>query len=283
MQVVSTVQGLQDALSWRRSGATVGLVVTKGNLHQGHAALIGASLAHNAFTVVTSYAGPNLFFDQESYQRYPHSAEQDQEFLSDLGVDALFKPVDGELYPRGYEGLVQVGLPRIGISTALSTEHGYHTELVTLILKLCHIVQPQTLVFGEKHYQQLFLIELMLRDFNLSTRVYRVPVVRENDGLAIATRNQMLTPAERRQAPMLYRTLNDVGSALKSGARSYSKLEQTARVALRGAGLKTEYLWICDAETLQPPTADTSNYRILGAARIGGVRLLDNLAVSVAR
>ena len=200
MQVVSTIQGLKDALSWRRSGASVGLVVTKGNLHQGHTALIGASLAHNAFTVVTSYAGPNLFFDQESYQRYPHSAEQDQELLSDLGVDVLFKPVEGELYPRGYEDLIRVGLPRIGVNGARPAEHSYSTELVTLMLKLCNIIQPQTLVYGEKHFQQLFLIELMLRDFNLPTRVYRVPVVRDSDGLAIATRNQLLTPSERHQS-----------------------------------------------------------------------------------
>jgi pantoate--beta-alanine ligase len=272
---------LQDALSWRRSGSSVGLVVTKGNLHQGHTALIGASLAHNAFTVVTSYTGPNLFFDQESYQRYPHSAEQDQELLSDLGVDVLFKPVEGELYPRGYDDLVHVGLPRIGVSAALAAEHSYSTQLVTLVLKLCHIVQPQTLVYGEKHFQQLFLIELMLRDFNLPTRVYRVPVVRDSDGLAIATRNQLLSASERRQALVLHRTLGDVSSALHSGARSYGKLAQTARVALRGAGLKTEYLCICDAETLQPPTAETVNYRILGAAHIGSVRLLDNVALRV--
>ncbi|MEM1434039.1 MAG: pantoate--beta-alanine ligase [Pseudomonadota bacterium] len=281
MQVVSTIQGLRDALSWRRSGASVGLVVTKGNLHQGHTALIGASLAHNAFTIVTSYAGPNLFFDQESYQRYPHNAEQDQDLLADIGVDVLFKPVEGELYPRGYRDLVRVGLPRIGIGAAQSAEHGYSTELLTLLLKLCHIVQPQTLVYGEKHFQQLFLTELMLRDFNLPTRVHRVPVVRDTDGLAIATRNQQLSAAERQQAPILYRTLSDVGSALQNGARSYGKLEQTARVALRGAGLKTDYLWICDAETLEAPTADTLQFRIMGAAWIGGVRLLDNIALRV--
>ena len=281
MQLVSGIQGLKDALTWRRSGASVGLVITKGNLHQGHAALIGASLANHDLTVVASYAGPNLFFDQQSYQTYPHNVDQDREFLEDFGVDLLFAPSEGELYPRGFDELIKVSLPRLGPVGHHAQEFSYSIELVTLALKLCHIVQPQTLVYGEKHYQQLFYTELLLRDLDLPTSLRRVPVVREADGLAVSTKNQVLTAAERLQAPVLQQTLADMANAIAAGARNFSKIEQTARVALRGAGFKTDYLWVCDADTLQTPDTETRHYRILGAARLGAARLIDNLPLNL--
>ena len=281
MQLVSGIQGLKDALTWRRSGSTVGLVITKGNLHQGHAALIGASLANHDLTVVASYAGPNLFYDQQSYQTYPQSTAGDRDFLEQLGVDLLFTPSEGELYPRGFSDLVKVQLPRLGPVGHHTQEYAYSTELVTLALKLCNVVQPQHLIYGEKHYQQLFYTELLLRDLNLPTSLHRVPVVRESDGLAVSTKNQSLSAAERQQAPVLKQTLADMANAIAAGARNFAKIEQTARVALRGAGFKTDYLWVCDAETLQSPDADTRHYRILGAARLGSVRLIDNLPLNL--
>ncbi|MEM6707355.1 MAG: pantoate--beta-alanine ligase [Pseudomonadota bacterium] len=280
MQVITEIQALRDALTWRRSKNSVGLVITKGSLHQGHTALIGASLAGNPITVVACYAGTNLFTDAEAAQQYPHNPKADEELLAELGVDILFRPAEADLYPDGETPRTRVDLPLLGPSAEDPAGRNHSIELVTLALKLCQIVQPQNLVYGEKHFQQLVLTRRMVQAFNLPLQVRSVPIVREPDGLAVATRNELLSSTERAQAPVLYRTLRDVGEALKDGASHLERLEQTARVALKGAGFRTDYVRICDARTLGPVTDSSRALRILGAARLGEAQLQDNIAFS---
>ncbi|MGI9324528.1 MAG: pantoate--beta-alanine ligase [Pseudomonadales bacterium] len=280
MQIITTIQALRDALDWRRQNKALGLVITKGHLHGGSEALIDASVAANDLTVVASYAGAHLFFDQDAYQAHSQIPHLETARLEERGVDLLFAPGEAELYPTGHDGLTRIALPKIGCNALMGAEKVHCQELVTLVTKFCNITQPNMLILGEKHYQLLHLAERTLADLNLATQVRRVPVVREADGLVIATRNSALSELERARAPLLYQTLKDIAHAIGDGARHFDKLEQTARIALRGGHFKTEYVTICDAQTLLPPDQATQDYRILGAAHMGNVRLIDNVYVS---
>ncbi len=280
MQIITTIQALRDAVGWRRQHKTLGLVISKGHLHEGHQTLVQTSVAANDMTVVASYAGAHLFFDQAAFQAHSATPQHETDRLQELGVDLLFAPAESELYPRGHNGLTRISLPKIGCNALMGAEKVHCQELVTLILKFCNIITPDMLVLGEKHYQLLHLAERTLTDLNVATRVERVPVLREPDGLVIATRNHSLSQLERSRAPLLYQTLKDIAHAIGDGARHFDKLEQTARIALRGGHFKTEYVTICDAQTLLPPDQSTRDYRILGAAQMGAVRLVDNVFIS---
>ena len=193
----------------------------------------------------------------------------------------LFAPSEAELYPHGSEHLTKLALPFIKNPHFTRREQTYHCDAATVWLKLINIVQPDVIYHGEKHIQQLLLFEQMVRDLHIPTRVASLPIVRHDDGLAYSVRNQFLSREERQQAPILRQTLRDVGHALTNGARNYEKLEQTARVALRGGGFQTEYVAICDARGLGTPTAEDEEFRIIGMATLGHARLTDNLLVNV--
>lgn len=276
MQIITSIQELSDSLAWRRHAKSVGLVISRGSLHPGQRALIEASQACCDMTVVTTLTAAELFRDTPTLG----SAEpngSDQALLEELGVNILFAPPVEELYPQEHPLRTKVALPKIDCNALGGAERVHCQEAVTLALKLCNIILPTQLVFGEKNYQELHLIERALTDLNHPTRVRRVPIVREADGLLSASANQALTYEERQGAVLLHQTLKDISHALHSGAKNFDKLEQTARIALRGGHFKTEYVAICDDQTLLPPTPATAHFRILGAASLGTVRLTDNL------
>ncbi|MFK7913726.1 MAG: pantoate--beta-alanine ligase [Pseudomonadales bacterium] len=276
MQIITSIQELSDSLAWRRHAKSVGLVISKGNLHRGHRTLIETSQAACDMTVVTTFSGTELFAQDRALQP-AEPVEQNEALLEEMGVNMLFAPPFEELYPQNFAHRTKVALPRIDCNALGGAERTHCQESVTLALKLCNIIAPTLLVLGEKHYQQLHLTERALADLNHPTRVRRVPVVRETDGLLTASDNHLLSADQRKGARLLYQTLNDIGHALLSGARHFDKLEQTARIALRGGHFQTEYVAICDDHTLMPPTPETSAFRILGAASLGAVRLADNI------
>ena len=276
MQIITSTQELSDSLAWRRHAKTVGLIISKGNLHQGHRALIEASQVACDMTVVTVFSGSELYAGEQA-QRPPEPNAQNEATLEEMGVNILFAPSFDELYPAPASGRCKIALPTIDCSALVGLERVNCQESVTLAIKLCNIVAPTLLVMGENHYQHLHLTERALTDLNHQTKVRRVPVLREDDGLLLAADNHLLSHEERNGAALLYQTLNDIGHALRSGARHFDKLEQTARVALRGGQFKTDYVVICDDQTLLAPTTDTTQFRILGAASLGSVRLADNV------
>ena len=276
MQIITSIQELSDSLAWRRHAKSVGLIIGKGKLHAGHRALIETSQASCDMTVVTTFANPDLLGDDRSLQP-TETLAPNESLLEEMGVNILFAPPFEELYPEHLAQRTKVALPQIDCNAMGGAEHGHCQESVTLAIRLCNIIAPTLLLLGEKHYQQLHLTERALTDLNHQTRVKRVPAVREADGLLTASDNHLLSSDERTGARLLYQTLNDIGHALRSGARHFDKLEQTARIALRGGQFRTEYVAICDDRTLMSPTPDTNEFRILGAASLGTVRLTDNV------
>ena len=279
MQIITSIQALTDALSWRRQNKSLGLVITKGNVHAGHRALIAACVNGNDLSVVISYAGAQLFYDQQEAQTHARIDTGECALLEELGVDVLFAPKESELYPRGHSGLARIDLPPLDGRALTGADLTHCQEQVTLIIKLWNLVGANRLIFGEAHLLHLHLIEQTLADLNLPTAVQRIPVVRDSDGLVVSSRNAALSATERANASLLYQTLKDIAHAISNGARHFDKLEQTARIALRGGGFKTDYVAICDANTLQPPDQAADEFRILGAARLGNVRLIDHIYV----
>jgi pantoate--beta-alanine ligase len=263
----------------RRDGSRIALVPTMGNLHEGHLAL--ARLAHgHADTVIASiFVNPLQFGRGEDFGRYPRTLQRDLELLEAEGVAAVFAPEVDEMYPAGQEGLTSVEVP--GLSTVLegAVRPGHFAGVATVVAKLLGIVTPDVAVFGEKDFQQLAVIRRMVRDLDLGVEIVAGPTVREPDGLALSSRNQYLSPEQRQRAPALYRSLAAARRRLAAGDRSFAAIEQEAKTALAAAGFEPDYVAIRRAADLAPPGAGDEALVVLGAARLGTTRLIDNLRV----
>ena len=279
MDIVRDIEACRDALGWRRSTRRIGMVATMGQLHAGHLAIVNTCRDRSDLSVVCVYVNPLAFRSDDEFLEYPRQLEQDAEQLQALSVDVLFAPRDEELFPLGTAQAMQLVPPPLDDS---ALDPGYLAAArATVTLKLLNVVTPDQLYVGEKDYYQCVVLQRLLSEFALTTELVSLPIVRELDGVAASAELAKLTPEQRKQAPILHQTIQDLAHAINNGARSYSKLEQTARVALRGGGFDTEYVVVRDAASLQPPTASTQALRILAAARLGMARLTDNLGVTL--
>jgi pantoate--beta-alanine ligase len=221
------------------------------------------------------------FEDDDVFARYPRNLEADAKRLENLGVDYLFAPRDEEMFPTGTQDVTTVRLPRLAIELQGADNPRLYNAKATLWLKMFNIVHPEVVYQGEKDLQELVLIKRMVEDLNLTLKLTRMPIVRDENDVALSAGMAQLTDAERRAAPILFQTLNDVAFAIRNGARNYSKLEQTARVALRGGGFETEYIAIREGASLAVPTDKTASFRVLAAAQLGLARLTDNVGVEL--
>jgi pantoate--beta-alanine ligase len=281
METVRSIEAMANAIGWRRSNRQIGLVSTMGNLHDGHVALIKACTEEADISVVSVYVNPMQFEDDEAFARYPRNLDADKARLADLGVDYLFAPRDEEMFPSGTRDLTTVRLPRLAIELQGTDNPRLYNAKATVWLKMFNIVHPEVVYQGEKDLQELVLIKRMVEELNLTLKLTRLPIVRDESNVAMSAGSAQLTIEERRAAPILFQTLNDVAFAIRNGARNFSKLEQTARVALRGAGFETEYIAIREAENLAVPTDKTTSFRVLAAAQLGLARLTDNVGVEL--
>ena len=280
MEIIRTIEAYRNSLSWRRAKRQLALVATTGNLHDGHVALIKACRDQADISVVSIYANPLLVTGGEAFGSHPRSFDQDIRRLDNL-VDCVFAPADEEMFPFGIADYTRVRLPNLANELYGGAQPGAVEAKATVMLKLLLIVQPDVLFIGEKDYQQLVLTQRMIEELALDIRVERMPIVRDIDGVAFGKGLLRLTPEQRKLAPIVYQTLNDLAHAISNGARHYTKLEQTARVALRGGGFDTEYIAVRDAQSLQVPTADTQSFRILAAVQVGSILLVDNIGVEL--
>ena len=262
-----------------RDGRRVALVPTMGNLHEGHLALVRLAREQAQAVVASIFVNPLQFGRGEDFGRYPRSLARDLALLQAEGVAAVFAPEVTEMYPAGHDGLTTVEVP--GLSSVLegASRPGHFAGVATVVAKLFAIVTPEVAVFGEKDFQQLAVIRRMVRDLDLGVEIVAGPTVREPDGLALSSRNQYLSPEQRKQAPALYRTLAAARRRLAAGDRSYAAIEEEARGALAGAGFEPDYVAIRHANDLSPPGEREDDLVVLGAARLGSTRLIDNLRV----
>jgi pantoate--beta-alanine ligase len=283
VRVVRSVGELRAALApHRRAGHTIGLVPTMGFLHAGHVSLLDAARAGNDVVVMSLFVNPTQFAPNEDLDRYPRDEERDLRLASEAGVDLVFAPPVAELYPDGAATAVEVGG---GLTSVLDGDPdrrgpGHFRGVTTIVAKLFNIVGPDVAYFGQKDAQQAAVIKRMVRDLDFPLRVEVMPTVREEDGLAMSSRNVYLEPADRIRALALSRGL----AAAEQQALALDSLEAglaAARIELAAAAIEPEYLEARDAETLEPVAELGSGRPILiaVAAQVGGARLIDNVVI----
>ncbi|MDE2139398.1 MAG: pantoate--beta-alanine ligase [Gammaproteobacteria bacterium] len=281
MLAVHGVTELRDQVQrWRRDGERIALVPTMGNLHAGHMQLVEEAHRHASRAVVSIFVNPLQFGPGEDYQSYPRTLDADRAKLEAARADLLFVPAVEDMYPGGRDQVTRVDVP--GLAAILDGEFrpGHFSGVATVVLKLFNIVQPDVALFGEKDYQQLQIVRRLVTDLSLPVEIVGVPIVREADGLAMSSRNQYLTAAQRQQAPLLYRTLGETAAALHAGRRDFSRLEAEA-VQKLSPQLRPDYVSIRAAHTLAIADADTRDFVVLAAAWLGKARLIDNIQVTV--
>lgn len=276
LAVAPTVAELRrNVAAWRDGGATVALVPTMGALHAGHLALVSRAKALAQRVVASIFVNPTQFGANEDLSRYPRDVDGDRRKLAAAGCDLAFVPSVAEMYPEGAVARVDPG----PLATVLEGQFrpGHFAGVATIVAKLLLQAAPDVAVFGEKDFQQLLVIRRVVRDLDIPVRIDGVPTVRENDGLALSSRNAYLSPDERARAPLLHRTLRDVARGFADGDPAAP--ERGIEALLAGGFAKVDYLDVRDAETLDPPHPGRPT-RVLAAAWLGRTRLIDNVALA---
>lgn len=284
METLRSVAEIRRAVSsWRATSERIGLVPTMGALHAGHMALVAAARESCGRVVTSVFVNPRQFGPNEDLSSYPRNEAGDAQKLAAAGVDVLFAPDVSEMYGAGFSTSVKVGGMTEGLCGAFRPVH--FEGVATVVTKLLLQVLPDVAFFGEKDYQQLRMIERLVRDLDIPVRIEAVATVREKDGLALSSRNQYLSAAERKVAPALYATLRALADRLAQSGKTGAAgaIEKAKRDLLEAGFSKIEYLELRDAATLAPMTAPGREARLLAAAWLGKTRLIDNVAVSAGR
>jgi pantoate--beta-alanine ligase len=282
MRTYSTTAQLQTALAAaRKNGQSIGFVPTMGNLHPGHLRLVQKAGQICDVVVVSIFVNPLQFGANEDLDAYPRTLSADKEKLFAAGTQLLFTPNPEEIYPEGMETQTQVTVPDLSETLCGSSRPGHFDGVTTVVTKLFNIVQPDVAVFGEKDFQQLSIIRKMVTDLCIPIRIVGVCTARDEDGLALSSRNGFLTQDQRLIAPILHHTLNGCREAIACGFDNFLQLESHARMKLLQAGFEPDYFAIRDARTLRTVTEDTEEIAILAAARLGNTRLIDNVRLAL--
>jgi len=278
---LTTVRGLAAlrarVAEWRLAGEIIALVPTMGALHEGHGALMAAARKASDRVIVSIFVNPTQFGPSEDFAAYPRDEAADAAFLDAAGVDLLYAPSADAMYPEGFATLVSV--PELGGVLCGTERSGHFDGVATVVTKLINQVTPDAAYFGEKDYQQLVIIRRVVLDLDLPVRVEGVATVRASDGLAISSRNAYLGAKERAIAPALYVALKDAAQRIGAGAEIEGACAE-ARAALIAVGFSSvDYLQYVDVASLEPLATQDRSARILAAAHLGRVRLIDNVAI----
>ncbi|MDO4696837.1 MAG: pantoate--beta-alanine ligase [Neisseria sp.] len=275
MKIIHTVKELRE---WRKTAGTVAFVPTMGNLHEGHLALVREAAKRAEHTVVSIFVNRLQFGQGEDFDKYPRTLGDDAAKLQNEGVAVVFAPDEAELYPNVAQQY-NVEPPNLQNELCGAFRPGHFRGVATVVAKLFNIVKPDVACFGKKDYQQLAVIKGMVRDLDMDIEIVPVDTGRAADGLALSSRNQYLSEAERAEAPRLYAQLQTVARALENGSTAYADLEQAAADNLRANGWTVDYLEIRQADTLAVARSGEKRPVVLAAARLGGTRLIDNIEV----
>lgn len=272
---------MQYVSEQRAAGKVIGFVPTMGNLHQGHLSLMSRARELADIVIVSIYVNPMQFDQEADLQTYPRTLQEDLEKLVSMQVDGVFLPDDKVLYPDGLARSTKVSVPVISEVLCGAHRPGHFDGVSTVVAKLFGIVKPDVAVFGEKDFQQLMIIRHMVEDLCLPVRIEGAAIVREDNGLAMSSRNSRLTQTERDQASLIHQTLSNTAQAIIDGDRAYGVLEAEARALLNGAGFVTDYFTVRERRNLDLPSDNTSveDLVILVAVHMGNARLIDNVAI----
>ena len=272
-----TVTDLRDRLApWRKAGERIALVPTMGALHQGHLSLVTLAKSKAERVVASIFVNPLQFGPREDFHRYPRDEAGDLLKLESAGADLVFAPDKAEMYPQGFSTRVSLGDLTEDLCGAARPNH--FDGVATVVTKLLLQCAPDLAVFGEKDYQQLLVIKRLVSDLDIPVEIIGGPIVREEDGLALSSRNAYLSPAERATAPLLYQTVSAVAADLTKG-RGADDAAHAGRFKLEAAGFRVDYVAVRDPETLKPLSGPVKQARVLAAVHLGRTRLIDNVAV----
>jgi pantoate--beta-alanine ligase len=280
MDTVTTIAHVRARVhAWRAAGQRIAFVPTMGNLHAGHMSLIEAARQHGDRFVASIFVNPMQFGPNEDYAHYPRTPRDDERMLAAAGCDLMFMPDVLEIYPNGPEHAARVEVPVLSQILDGEFRPGHFQGVATVVTKLLNIVEPDAAVFGEKDFQQLTVVRRLVADLCMPMTIIGAATVRESDGLAMSSRNQYLTAAEREVAPILHRQLQQARSRLLAGIADRD-VETEGLAALSAAGLRPDYFAVRDARDLQPALPTARELVVLVAARLGKARLIDNLRVT---
>jgi len=262
----------------KESGKTIGFVPTMGYLHEGHISLIRRARRDNDLVVVSIFVNPIQFGPNEDYKKYPRNLRQDRKIARDKGCDIIFCPDAKQIYPKGYATRVKVS----GLTSYMcgASRPGHFEGVTTVCAKLFNIVRPDIAYFGQKDYQQAVVITRMVKDLNMGLKIKTMPIVRERGGLAMSSRNEYLSPQQRRDAAALYESLKEAKKLIRSGCRESAGIKAAMRRMIsKKPGIHIDYITIADPETLRSQNRLGAKSLIALAARIGRTRLIDNVLV----
>lgn len=272
MEIISAIAVLRETLKGRQP---VAFVPTMGNLHSGHVALVEQARRHGRCVVASIFVNPLQFGPGEDLASYPRTLEEDCRKLQAAGANIVFTPSVQELFPAPQQ--FQIEPPPIASELCGAYRPGHFRGVATIVLKLFNIVQPDYALFGKKDYQQLHIIRAMVRELNVQVEIVAGETVRAQDGLALSSRNGYLSEEERAEAPRLFRNLLVIKEAVAAGRRDFPALESAAADDLVSHGWQVDYISLRNADTLQHAQPGDTPLVVLGAARLGKTRLIDNI------
>lgn len=281
METVTSIGAVRERVrAWGLAGERVVFVPTMGNLHAGHVSLIETARRHGQRFVASIFVNPMQFGPNEDFAHYPRTPREDERMLASAGCDLMFMPDVAEIYPHGSERATRVEVPDLSRILEGEFRPGHMEGVSTVVAKLFHIVEPDVAVFGEKDFQQLAVIRRMVAELCMRVEIVGAPTMRDADGLALSSRNQYLTPAERKLAPVIYATLEAAAGRVRRGDAQFAGIERSGVQALESAGLRPDYFAVRRAADLGVPDPQARALVILAAARLGRARLIDNVQVA---
>jgi pantoate--beta-alanine ligase len=278
MQIVTNILEMQSlAESLRRQGSSIGFVPTMGFLHEGHLSLMRQARQACNTAVVSIFVNPTQFGPNEDFQRYPRDEEGDRKKCEAASVDVLFMPLASDMYAEPGAFVTVEGISEI---LEGKVRPGHFRGVATVVNKLFNIVKPHKAFFGQKDFQQCVVIKRMVKGLNLDVEIIILPTVREQDGLAMSSRNSYLNADERRAAPVIFQALSAARELFLAGAREPEKIKNVIRAVLQGEpGVKIDYVEVADPENLAPLETPRDTVAILVAVRLGRTRLIDNIVI----
>ncbi|GEM73924.1 pantoate--beta-alanine ligase [Vibrio sagamiensis] len=283
MQTFTAISAIREQIkAFKREGRNIAFVPTMGNLHEGHLTLVRKAREYADIVVVSIFVNPMQFERSDDLNSYPRTLEDDLNKLLGEKVDVVFTPTPDIIYPEGLDKQTHVDVPELSTMLEGASRPGHFRGVTTVVNKLFNIIQPNVACFGEKDFQQLAVIRKMVSDLAMDIDIIGVPTVREMDGLAMSSRNGLLTIDERQRAPVLARTMRWISSAIRGGRDDYASVIEDASDQLRAADLHPDEIFIRDARTLQEINTETTQAVILMSAFLGKVRLIDNQTLDMA-
>ena len=279
--LITTLADLhQQVTAWKAKGESIGLVPTMGALHAGHLSLVHAARTECDRVIVTIFVNPTQFNSAQDLTSYPRTEAADAALLAPLRVDVIFAPAPDQVYPAGFATQITVS----GVADPLegALRPGHFAGVATVVAKLFGMTQADRAYFGQKDWQQLQVVHRMVADLNMAVQVIGCDTLREADGLAMSSRNARLSAQARAAAPALYAAMTAVVASVTAGGQADNALKAASKALLDAGFERVEYIALHDGETMQPSTDLSRPLRLLAAAWLGGVRLIDNVAVTPA-